>query len=194
MPIASVPCESRRLETEDGANGTFADATDEIAETWAIHRAARRTTKIGIDNGNVPEAVPAGKIDELILASLTLEVLVDLRVYRLTDVDDGTAVKHVLGKLTGRHRARRLRCRAVRLRAEDVRGERRPRLESSNPESSLWSGRPAPSVASGLSIGCDRALALSSDSSDDTVPEVAKGFADWISNSEARGPFAPDCA
>lgn len=83
---------------------SLADAADQIAEAGAIHRPACGAAEIRVDHGYVPEAVAPSKVDERVLATLALEVLLHLRSRRLTDVDDGATFQRLLRKLTKRHR------------------------------------------------------------------------------------------
>lgn len=67
-PIAAVPHEARRIDAEHLAYGTFADPTNGVAEARAIHHAARRPAKIGVEDADTSESVPVSKVDQLVLS------------------------------------------------------------------------------------------------------------------------------
>jgi hypothetical protein len=104
VPIASVPREPGGFEAEDGAHCALADAADQIAETGAVHRPARGAAEVRVDHSYVAKAVAPREVDEPVLPTLALEVLLHLSSRRLTDVDNGATFQRLLRKLTKRHR------------------------------------------------------------------------------------------
>jgi hypothetical protein len=89
MPIATVPGEAGCVEAEDSSDLSGAQPGDELLKARASHRSACGAAQIVVDHFDVPKTPPPGFIDELILATLALEVELNLRLRRLANVDDG---------------------------------------------------------------------------------------------------------
>ena len=104
VPIASIARETRSFEAEDGADGSLADAADEIPETGAIHRAARRAAEICVDHGDVAKAVARARSTSPYCRRWLSRFSCTWRSRRLADVDNGAAFQRLLRKLTKRHR------------------------------------------------------------------------------------------
>ena len=117
VPVASVACEPRCLQAEDSADDTFAELRDERFEARACARAACRLSQVVVDDDDVAKPEIACPLCELVLASLTLEIFLDLAQGRFTNVDDRTPLENTTGKLTAFHRAPPLAPRPRRPRA-----------------------------------------------------------------------------
>lgn len=78
VPIATVPGEPGRIEAEDGADLTRAQPRDQTIESRARHRSACRATEIVVNDLNVNESALMGKIDQIVLTPLALQVGHDL--------------------------------------------------------------------------------------------------------------------
>jgi len=89
VPIPTVPGQAGRIETEDGSHIAGAEPGDQLLEPGSSDRAAGRPAKVLVDDFDIPESMSSGFIDELVLASLALEVDLHLKRRGLTDVNDG---------------------------------------------------------------------------------------------------------
>ncbi len=78
VPIAAVPCQARRFDTEDGAHLPRTDVRHESLESRALNQARPRPPEILVDDHDVLEAELAGVLGQPVLATLTFLVVDDL--------------------------------------------------------------------------------------------------------------------
>jgi hypothetical protein len=78
VPITSVASEPGSFEAEDRADYALADLPDERLEPRPRVRSARRDSEIVVDYNDVTEPVRPRVVGKLVLATLALEVLLDL--------------------------------------------------------------------------------------------------------------------
>ena len=83
VPIAAVPCQSRRFDREHGADTGFADRSQQALEAGPGDAAAR-TAKIIVDDLDCGPAELTGAIGETILPAPTLMVVRELTGRRLS--------------------------------------------------------------------------------------------------------------
>ena len=77
MPIASVACETRSLNGQDGADATLADGCQQLLEARSGDPAAG-ATKIVVNYLNVSSTELVSALDEAILTPLALKVVCNL--------------------------------------------------------------------------------------------------------------------
>ena len=78
VPIAAVPRQARRFDTEDRTHLARADFRDESLESGSLNQTRSRAPEILVNDHDVLEAQLAGVISQPVLASLTLLVVDDL--------------------------------------------------------------------------------------------------------------------
>ena len=84
---ATLP-EAQHCADNSGANGS-----DEPLEARSVHRATRRTPEIIVNDFNVDEAMPARHFNQIVLATLTLQVRLHLRLRGLAHIDNSFALQ-----------------------------------------------------------------------------------------------------
>ena len=105
MPVAPVAGEPRSVETQHSANIAGAEPGHQSIEPRPRHRPARRSPEVVVDDLYVAEAPVARFVDQIVLATLTFEVGLDLGLRRLPDVHDGFPLQNRRGKkVSARHR------------------------------------------------------------------------------------------
>src|ERR1700693_5501604 len=105
MPITAITSESRRVETNDGADLASAQPSDQSIETRPCDSPAGRPPHIIIDDFDVHETTLASNFDQIILPPPTFQVRHDLGLRRLAHVDHGFALEHAgWQKISARHR------------------------------------------------------------------------------------------
>jgi hypothetical protein len=88
MPVAAVAGKPRSIEAQHGANVSGAKPRDEPIEARPRHRPARKAPKVVVNDLDVPEAVAARLVDQIILTPLAFEIGQNLGLRRLPDVHD----------------------------------------------------------------------------------------------------------
>jgi hypothetical protein len=106
VPIAAVPCQARRFDTEHGAHLSRTDVRDESLESRALHQTRPRPPQILVDDHDVLEAELAGVLGQAVLAALTFLVVDNLARRGLTHVHQATPPQTVSGQLRIHHRLR----------------------------------------------------------------------------------------
>ena len=94
MPIAAIASEPRGIEAEHRAHLSGAERCNQALEAGPLDGAARRAPEVVVDDLDGGETAPARDIDQLVLASLALEVGLHLLWRRLADIDDRLALQH----------------------------------------------------------------------------------------------------
>ena len=74
MPITSIACESRGLETKHGANLSGTQGGNQAIEAGSFDGATCSTTEIVVDHFDIGEAASACDFNQLVLAPLALQV------------------------------------------------------------------------------------------------------------------------
>jgi hypothetical protein len=78
MPIAAIAGEAGRGETQNSADLSGAQPSDELVKARTGHGSACGAAKIVIDHLDVPKSPTPRFIDELILSTLALEIEMNL--------------------------------------------------------------------------------------------------------------------
>jgi hypothetical protein len=91
VPIAAVPRQARRFDTEDRTHLSRADFRDESLESRSLNQTGSRAPQIFVNDHDVLKAQLAGLISQPVLASLTLLVVDDLAGRGLANVHNPTS-------------------------------------------------------------------------------------------------------
>ena len=94
MPITSIACESRGIETEHCTNLSGAQPGNEAIEAGPFNGAARCATKIVVNHLDVGEAASTCDFDQLVLPPLAFQVQSNLLRRQLADIDDRLALQN----------------------------------------------------------------------------------------------------
>jgi hypothetical protein len=94
MPVASIAREPRGIETKHGANLSGAQGGNEAIEAGSLDGATCSTTEIVVDYFDIGEATSTCDFNQLVLASLALQVQLNLLWRRLPDIDDCLALQN----------------------------------------------------------------------------------------------------
>ena len=94
MPITSIACQSRGVETKHCANLSGAQGGNQAVEAGSLDGATCGATKIVVDYLDIGEAASTCDFNQLVLASLALQVQLNLLLRRLPDIDDGLALEN----------------------------------------------------------------------------------------------------
>ena len=78
MPIAAIARQARRFQAQDRTNFSSTQGRHEPLETGAGDRAACAASEIVVDNLDLGEPGPSRHLDQLVLTSLALQVLLNL--------------------------------------------------------------------------------------------------------------------
>jgi hypothetical protein len=78
VPIAAIPRQARRFDTEDGADLASTHFCDESLESRSLNQSRPGAPKILVDDDDVLKAELACVLDQTVLAPLTLLVMDDL--------------------------------------------------------------------------------------------------------------------
>jgi hypothetical protein len=89
VPVPTVPGQTRGVKTQHGSHVAGTEPCDELLKSWSGYCAARRATKVIVDDFDLPKSMSSGLVDKLVLAPLTLEVDLHLELRGLSDVDHG---------------------------------------------------------------------------------------------------------
>src|SRR3984957_14236093 len=104
MPIAAVTGEPRCVEAEHRADLPGAHCGDESVEARAGHAAAGGAAQIIIDDLDAGKSMPSGDLDQVILATLALEVRLHLGLRGLTHIHDSLAAEERFRQCLNAHR------------------------------------------------------------------------------------------
>ena len=88
MPVATVACESRRLDRDHDADASLTDGGQQLLEAGP-RDATAGAAEIVIDDGDIAPAELSRAIGKTVLAALTFQVVGRPDRRRLTNVDDG---------------------------------------------------------------------------------------------------------
>ena len=125
VPVAAIAREPRCIKAQDRANLPRTQGSNQTIKARALDGATCRAPKIVVDDLDVGETAPARHIDQLVLASLALQVRLHLLRRGLANIDDGLALQHGRREeaIMRRHRRpRSSRCRLLRAAVEPVPG------------------------------------------------------------------------
>src|SRR5262249_22297484 len=103
VPIASIPREAGRVEAQHCADLSATKPRNQLFEAGPCHQAAGGTAEVLVDHFDLAEAALPRNIDELILASLALQIALDLRLGGLPNINPRLARQHRSGQLSARH-------------------------------------------------------------------------------------------
>src|SRR5438552_13546399 len=88
MPITSIAREPRGIKAEHSADLSGAQRGHQAIEARAFDGATCSSTEIVVDHFDIGKAAPTCDFDQLVLASLALQVQLNLLWRRLADIDD----------------------------------------------------------------------------------------------------------
>jgi hypothetical protein len=91
MPVSPIASQARGVKTENGADLTSAEPSNKLVETGTRYGPARRTAKIVVDYLDIMEPPLARFINEVVLATLALEMDLHLRLSGLTHIHNRLA-------------------------------------------------------------------------------------------------------
>ena len=94
VPVTPVARQSRRIEAEHCADLASAERRHQPLEARPRNHAAGREAQVIVDHLDGSKAAVPGQLHQLVLAAPAFRVGLDLRLGRLTDVDDRLAVRH----------------------------------------------------------------------------------------------------
>ena len=140
VPVPAIAGKPGRIEAKHSTDLAGAQPAYQSFEPRPFHGAAGASTKIIVDHFHIAEPPTTSDVDEFILPSLTLEVGLDLRLGRLTNVDHCFALQHRdRQKFTARHHwSPRLRSRRPPSGASPVERPRNYALSQSVPEARAY--------------------------------------------------------
>jgi hypothetical protein len=78
MPVTSIACESRGIETKHGANLSGAQSGNQAIEAGSFDGTTCSTTEIVVDHFDIGEATSTCGFNQLVLAPLALQVQLNL--------------------------------------------------------------------------------------------------------------------
>jgi hypothetical protein len=86
MPVPAIASQARGVKTENGTDLACTEPSNKLVETRTRYGPARRTAKIVVDYLDIVEPPLARFINEVVLATLTLEMDLHLRLSGLTHI------------------------------------------------------------------------------------------------------------
>src|SRR3954447_3533401 len=93
MPVPTVAGETRRVEAQDGAHLTGAEARDKPLKAGARHGSAGRSAEVVVNDLDVAKTPAAGLLDKIVLATLALPMDLHLGLCGLPHIDDRLAAQ-----------------------------------------------------------------------------------------------------
>ena len=94
VPVASVAGKARGVEAQHGADFAGAQPRHEAIEAGSGHHAAGGAAEVIVDDFHLRKPTAASFLHEVVLATLALQVGLNLRLGGLAHIDDGLAPKH----------------------------------------------------------------------------------------------------
>jgi hypothetical protein len=94
VPVTAITGEPRGIKAEHSANLSGAQRGNQAIEAGSLDGATCGATEIVVDYFDIGEAASTCDFDQLVLASLALQVRLNLLLRRLPDIDDGFALQN----------------------------------------------------------------------------------------------------